>query len=81
MSVQQWRLGKLSILNRAIALALAVIWMGAGAVGIALGLIHGQGLIVVLALFAIWYAVLWFRVGAWSRLLTWRELFAPRRDH
>jgi len=70
---------KLSRVNRAIALALAVVWLGAGGVGIVLGLIHGQLLLVVIALFAISYAVLWFRVVARSRLLTWRELIAPWR--
>ena len=71
--------GKLSIVNRAIALALAVVWLGAGVVCIVLGLIHGQLLLVVLALFAILYAVLWVRVVARSRLLTWRELIVPWR--
>lgn len=70
---------RLSIVNRAIALALAVVWLGAGVVGIVLGLIHGQLLLVLLALFAISYAVLWVRVVAHSRLLTWRELVAPWR--
>ena len=69
--------GKLSNLNRAIALTLAVVWLDAGVVGIVLGLIHGQLLLVVPALFAISYAVLWFRVVARSRLLTWRDLVVP----
>jgi len=71
--------GKLSSVNRAIALALAVVWLGAGGAGIVLGLMHGQLLLVVLALFAIAYAVLWFRVAVRSRLLTWRELAVPWR--
>ena len=71
--------GKLSIVNRAIALALAVVWLGAGVVGIVFGLMHGHLLLVVLALFAISYAFLWFRVVARSRLLTWRELVVPWR--
>ena len=72
--------GKLSNLNRAIALALAVVWLGAGVVGIVLGLKHGQLLLVVLALFAISHAILWFRVVTRSRLLTWRELIVPWHD-
>jgi hypothetical protein len=56
-----------------------VVWLGAGVAGIVLGLIHGRLLLVVLALFAISYAVLWFRVVARSRLLTWRELVVPWR--
>ena len=71
--------GKLSTVNRTIALAVAIVWLGAGVVGIVLGLIHDQLLLVVLALFAISYAVLWFRVVARSRLLTWRELVVPWR--
>ena len=71
--------GKLSIVNRAIALALAVVWLGAGVAGIIFGLIHGPLLLVVPALFAIMYAVLWFRVVARSRLFTWRELVVPWR--
>lgn len=71
--------GRLSSFNRAIALALAVVWLGAGVAGIVLGLIHGQLLLVVLALLAISYAVLWFRVVARSRVLTWRELVVPWR--
>lgn len=69
--------GKLSTVNRAIALALAVVWFGAGIAGIVLGLLKGHFLLAVLALFAISYAVLWFRVAARSRLLTWRELLVP----
>lgn len=72
--------GKLSIINRAIAFALAVVWLGAGAGGIVFGLIHDQLLPVVLALFAILYAVLWFRAMARSRLFTWRELVVPWRS-
>jgi hypothetical protein len=71
--------GKLSTDNRAIALALAVVWLSAGLAGIVLGLIKGHFLLAVLALFAISYAVLWFRAVARSRLLTWRELLVPWR--
>ena len=71
---------KLSDVNIAIALALAFVWLGAGVVGIVFGLINDQVLLVGLALFAISYAVLWFRVVTRSRLLTWRELIVPWRD-
>jgi predicted branched-subunit amino acid permease len=71
---------KISNVNRAIALALALVWLGAGVVGIVLGLIHDQVLLVGFALFAISYAVLWFRVVTRSRLLSWRELIVPWRD-
>jgi hypothetical protein len=63
--------------NRALALALALVWLGAGVTGIVLGYTHGEVLLTTLALFAVLYAVLWFRVVARSRLLTWRDLIAP----
>jgi hypothetical protein len=71
---------KLSDVNRAIALALAFVWLGAGVVGIVFGLINDLVLLVGLALFAISYAALWFRVVTRTRLLTWRERSVPWRD-
>jgi uncharacterized membrane protein YfcA len=68
---------KLGHVNRAVALALALVWLCAGISGAVLGFTHGQVLLTIVALFAILYAVLWFRVVARSRLLTWRELIAP----
>jgi hypothetical protein len=53
--------------------------LGAGIAGIVLGFIHSQVLLVLLALFAILYAILWIRVVVRSRLLTWRALVAPWR--
>ena len=71
---------KLSSVDRVIALSLGVVWLGMGVAGLVLGLIHGQFILVALALFAIWYGVLWFRVAARSRKLTsWRELIMPWR--
>jgi hypothetical protein len=65
--------------NRVVALALALIWLGAGVIGIFGGVIYGQPLLVALSFLAIGYAALWFRVVVRSRLLTWRELVAPWR--
>jgi hypothetical protein len=65
--------------NRVVALALAAIWLCAGVAGIVVGVAYGRWLLVTFAIFAVWYAVLWFRVVARSRLLTWRELAAPWR--
>jgi hypothetical protein len=70
---------KLSDVNIVIALALAFVWLGAGVVGIVFGLINDLVLLVGLALFAISYAVLWFRVVTRTRLLTWRERSVPWR--
>jgi len=71
---------KLSSVDRVIALSLCVIWLGMGVAGLVLGLIHGQFILVALALFAICYGVLWFRVAARSHKLTsWREFIMPWR--
>jgi Flp pilus assembly protein TadB len=71
---------KLSSVDRVIALSLGVIWLGMGVAGLVLGMMRGLWILVALALFAIWYGVLWFRVAARSRKLTpWRELIMPWR--
>ena len=66
--------------NRAVALALALVWLCAGTMGTILGFAGGRLLLVILSLVAIAYAILWFRVVARSRLLTWRELAWPWRE-
>ena len=63
--------------NRIVALALACVWLAAGAAGIVLGVVHGRWLFAVMGVFAVWYAILWFRVVARARRLTWSELAAP----
>jgi hypothetical protein len=69
----------LSPLNRAVALALAFVWLGLGVVGVVFSLVQRRLVIALLSSLAIGYAVLWFRVFARSRLLTWREIAAPWR--
>ena len=69
----------LSPLNRAVALVLAFVWLGLGVVGVVFSLVQRRLVIAVLSSLAIGYAVLWFRVFARSRLLTWREIAAPWR--
>jgi hypothetical protein len=64
-------------INRIVALALAFVWLGAGVAGIVVGFVYDGWLLVVTAGFALWYAILWFRVVARARLLTWSELAAP----
>ena len=71
--------GNLSGVNRAVALVLALVWLGAGAAAIVFGLSHGRVVVVIVAAMAIVYGLLWLRVAARSRLLTWRELVAPWR--
>ena len=65
--------------NRIVALALGLTWLSAGVAALAAGLLYGRWLLAVLAVFALSYAMLWFRVVARSRLLTWSELAAPWR--
>lgn len=67
-------------LNRIAAAALACIWLGAGAVALVLGIERGKAGTVMLAVLAIGYGLLWFRVAARSRLCTWRELAMPWRS-
>ena len=69
--------GTLGGVNRAVAVVLAFVWLSAGIAGIVLGVAHGRWVLVAVAVLAISYAGLWFRVVARSRLLTWRELVAP----
>jgi hypothetical protein len=71
--------GNLSGVNRAVAFALAIVWLGGGAAGLVVGLGHAQVVMVIVAMGAIVYGCLWLRVAARSRLLTWRELIAPWR--
>jgi hypothetical protein len=66
-------------INRIVALVLALVWLGAGTAALVVGLLYGRWLLAVIAVFALWYGILWFRVVARSRLLTWSELAAPWR--
>jgi len=66
--------------NRATALVLALVWMCAGIAGVVLGVLYGRWLLAASGAFAIGYAVLWLRVVARSRLLSWRDIGAPWRS-
>jgi len=70
---------KLSGVNRAVALGLAIVWLGAGIAGVAFGVGRGQVVLAFVGLAAVAYGLLWFRVAARSKLLSWRELIAPWR--
>jgi hypothetical protein len=65
--------------NRFIALVLAFLWLSAGVAGIAIAIRDGNVLLGFVALFALFYATLWLRVSARSRLLTWTEVAMPWR--
>jgi hypothetical protein len=62
-----------------VALALAFVWLSGGTAALVLGLAHGRLTLAIIGVFAMLYAILWFRVVAHSRLLSWSELVAPWR--
>ena len=65
--------------NRLVALLLATIWFCAAVVGMAVALVGDRLLFALLALFAMCYGMLWFRVFARKRLVRWSELAFPWR--
>ena len=66
--------------NRAVAFALAAIWLSAGAAAIFFGLMQSRWTLVVAGLFALGYSLLWLRVTARKRLLTWTDVVVPWRS-
>jgi hypothetical protein len=66
-------------INRLVALVLAIIWCCAGVAGMVVALTDGRPLLVLLSLFALCYATLWFRAVIRSRLVSWKELALPWR--
>jgi len=70
---------KVSGINRWTALVLAIIWSGAGGVGIVLAVLNKLLILGLLSLFALCYSVLWFRVFGRSQLLTAHKLRLPWR--
>lgn len=58
---------------------LAVAWAVAGLAGLIAAYEYVAWPIVVAAVFALWYAVLWSRVAVQARLLTWKDFVAPWR--
>lgn len=70
---------KLGFISRFVALSLALVWACAGVAGLALAFTRGLWVAAVAAVFALWYAALWARVGIQARLLTWSEFATPWR--
>jgi hypothetical protein len=73
------RRNKVTGCNRAIAFALAAIWLCAGTAGVYAGCARNQIVLAVCGVLAVAYALLWLRVAAHSRLLSWREVVLPWR--
>lgn len=65
---------KLSSINRLVAAFLALVWASAAVAGLVVAYVSGRWVVLMLALFALWYAVLWARVVVQARLLTWSEV-------
>jgi hypothetical protein len=65
--------------NRILALVLALIWITAGVVAVALGLGKRRWLVSALGAVAIWYGFVWIRVMREGRKLQWSEALRPWR--
>jgi uncharacterized membrane protein YbjE (DUF340 family) len=66
-------------INRAVAIALAVVWLCAAVAGLVAGVVHERPIMIAVAVFAGWYSALWFRVATERRLLRWRDVATPWR--
>ena len=66
-------------INRFVALVLAIVWGCAAVAGMVVAIADGRPLLVVFSLFALCYAILWFRAVIRSRLVSWKELALPWR--
>ena len=71
--------GKLGHINSSVAAILALVWACAGIVGLVAAYAYGRWILALAALFALWYAVLWARVAARARVLTWKKIAVPWR--
>jgi hypothetical protein len=65
--------------ERGLALALGLVWLGAGVAGLFLGVAEARWLVIAIAAFAIYYGLTWLRVAARARLLEPGEMLMPWR--
>jgi hypothetical protein len=65
--------------NRLAAAVLALVWAAVAVSGFVVAYVSGRWVLLVVALFALWYAALWVRVVVQARLLTWSEIATPWR--
>jgi len=70
---------KLGPVQRIFAATLAIVWGGAGTLGLIAGPIYGRWGPALAGIFGVWYATVWARVAISARLLTWREMLIPWR--
>ena len=65
--------------NRFVAFVLGCVWLAGAAGGIAAAVGEGPRWLALPSLFALAYGMLWLRVCAQSRLLTWSDVVTPWR--
>jgi hypothetical protein len=70
---------KAGSISRVVAVMLALVWACAGVAGLVVAFTHGIWVAAIAGIFALWYAILWVRVGIQARLLTWSESATPWR--
>jgi hypothetical protein len=71
---------KLSKLERALAIVLALVWVAAGLAALYVAVVGSHWALGFCALIAVAYGLAWTRVAVLSRLLTWPKLFTPWRS-
>src|SRR5262245_24076010 len=76
--VKQTKLGPIS---RGVAAILSLVWGCAGILGLVVAYAFGRWVLVLAALFALWYASLWAHVVAGARLVAWNDIARPWRRH
>jgi hypothetical protein len=70
----------LSTAERVIAVCLSIVWIGLGCANLYFSVREFRWFSGAMSLLAIAYGIAWTRVAAFSRLLTWPNLFAPWRS-
>jgi hypothetical protein len=70
---------KIGPVNRLAAAVLALVWAAVAVSGFVAAYVSGRWGMLLVALFALWYAGLWVRVVVQARLLTWSEIATPWR--
>jgi len=74
------RNGKLSRLERLLAVGLSAVWLSAGCTALSIALANSRWGMAALASVAIVYGAAWLRVAFVARRLGWPELVAPWRS-
>ena len=65
--------------DRAVALALSIVWLTAGGAGVVVGVTRAHLPLALFGVLAGWYGYVWSRVAALGRPLTRDEFLRPWR--